>query len=146
MAIPATPQGTLNRVRATMTVLLFPQLTVTSVYLGKAGISVDRTGQATTFSETMTGRVPSPEPYVPVTVTVHLLKSQYLANLWALQEQLLTLIGTIVVRPDATPLQPYTYLDCAIENAGRALDFSGSNPDFPLTIGGTFILNAGLYT
>ena len=146
MPNPNIPQGVLNRVRATMIVPGLPLLTVTSSFLGKRGISVSRSGNATVFIDNMTGRTTSPEPYVAVTITAHLLKSQYLANLWAQQEMLTTLIGDIIVRPDAAPLQPYYYSNCAIEAAGNTLDFSGADADFPLVIGGALLLNSALFS
>jgi hypothetical protein len=139
-------QGTLNRVRASVTIPLFPTLNITSAFLGKRGVSVSRTGKATTFSDTMTGRVTSPEPYVDVLITIHLLKSQFLSNAWAQQELISTLIGDIIVRPDAATLQPYYYSNCAIESAGNTLDFSGADADFPLEIGGAYLMNAFLFT
>lgn len=145
MPNPNIPQGTLNRVRATLVVPAFPALTITSSFLGRRGISVSRSGNATTFADQMVGRVTSPEPYVPVTITVILNKAQFLANLWAQQEQSFSLIGDIIVRPDASPLQPFYYANCGIENAGNPLDFSGANADFPLIIGGTFFLNSQLF-
>ena len=144
MAIIPTPQGTLNRLRASVIFPLFGVLSVTSSFLGKRGISVTFTGKSTVFLDTMTGRVTSPEPYLAVTMTMHLIKSQYLANLYKNQQELLTLLGDCVVRPDAATLQPYFFLNAAIEGTGN-LDFSGADADFPVEIGGTYQVNSALY-
>ena len=144
MAIIPTPQGTLNRLRASVIFPLFGVLSVTSSFLSKRGISVTFTGKSTVFLDTMTGRVTSPEPYLAVTMTMHLVKSQYLANLYKNQQELLTLLGDCVVRPDAATLQPYFFSSTAIEGTGN-LDFSGADADFPVEIGGTYQVNSSLY-
>jgi hypothetical protein len=145
MAIPTTPQGVLNRIRASVTFFGFPELNVTSPYLAKRGISFTFTGKSTVMLDTMTGRVTSPEPYLGITMMVHLVKSQYLANLWRLQQETTTLLGDCVVRPDASTLQPYGFVNMAITSAGSPADFSGADADFPVEIEGTYLINAALY-
>lgn len=137
-------QGTLNRLRASVTFPLFPQLNVTAPYLGRRAISLTFTGKSTVRLDAMTGQVTSPEPYLGVVMTLYLLKSQAFANAWKIQQELLTLIGPCVVRPDAATMQPYAFANASID-ATNPLDFSGSTPDFPVEIGATYYINAGLY-
>ena len=76
MANPIVPQGTLNRLRGSVTIPSNTGLNITASYLGKDGISMSFDGAANTAIDTMTGIVQSPEPYQRVTVAIHLLKSQ----------------------------------------------------------------------
>ena len=144
MASPNINQGTLNRLRASVVFPAYPSLSVVSSFLGKRGISVTFIGKSTVMLDAMTGRVTSPEPYLGVTMTMHLLKSQYLANLYKLQQELFTLLSDCTVRPDAATLQPYYFSNCAIESTGN-LDFSGADADFPVEIGATYMVNAALF-
>ena len=145
MAISATPQGTLNRIRASVIFPFFPSLSVTSSFLSKRGITITFAGKSTVFLDTMTGRVTSPEPYLAVMITMHLVKSQYLANSYKRQQELLTLLGDCVFRPDAATLQPYSFTNCAIEAAPPSVDASGADADFPVEIGGTYLVNSALF-
>ena len=92
MAIIPTPQGTLNRIRASVIFPLFGVLSVTSSFLGKRGISVTFTGKSTVFLDTMTGRVTSPEPYLAVTMTAE--ASQFTGNPFASKKTTLTRTAT----------------------------------------------------
>jgi hypothetical protein len=145
MPNPNIPQGTLNRVRASVIWPSFPQLTVTSSFLGKRGIALSFAGDTTVYIDTMTGAVTSPEPYLRITLTIHLLKTQYLANLYRAQQEDLSLLGDCTVRPDAAALQPYAFSNCAIMRPGD-LDFSGADPDYPVQIGGIYQVNGSLFT
>ena len=136
--------GTLNRLRASVIFPAFPFLSVTSPFLGKRGISLTFSGRSTVRLDVMTGQVTSPEPYLGVTIAMRLLKSQGLANAYKLQQELLTLLGDCVVRPDSITLQPYAFTNASID-ATNPLDFSGSEPDFPVEIGATYLVNAGLF-
>ena len=82
MANPLIPQGTLNRLAGSVIWTNFPSLTVTSSFLMPNGITLAFEGVTTEVIKTMTGIVPSPEPYQMVTITLNLLKTQVLANLY----------------------------------------------------------------
>lgn len=144
MAIIPTPQGTLNRIRASVIFPSFPTLSVTSSFLSKRGITATFSGKTTVFIDTMTGRVTSPEPYLSLAMTIHLIKSQYLANLYKNQWEYLSLLNDCILRPDAATLQPYYFTNCAIEGPGN-LDFSGADADFPVDVGGTYQVNSALF-
>jgi hypothetical protein len=127
-----TPQGTLNRLRASIIWPAFPQLNVTAPFLGKEGIRQSIDGSA------------SPEPYRIVTLTMHLLKSQSLADLYKKQEETNALLGDGVIRPDATPLSPYAIVNCAIMGVSD-LDYSGADAGYAVRINGYYSVNSQLW-
>src|SRR5271156_4655421 len=115
MANPQIPQGTLNRLRASITLTSFPGLNITQSYLGRQGISLTFDGVVTTPIDTMTGIVPSPEPYQRITCSAHLLKTQALAAAWKAQVELNALLGDITIRPDipsGAGISPYQLSNC----------------------------------
>jgi len=146
MANPLIPQGILNRVRASIIWTSFPQLNVTAPYLGRAGISLAPEGPATVFLPTMTGAVPSMEPYQKMTLTVNLLRTQMLADLYKQQMESSSLVGDGVVRPDIQTggIGVYQLSNCAIENF-RELSFAGGDAGFMVLIGGYYNINSTLF-
>jgi hypothetical protein len=141
---PLIDQGTLNRLRATMTVPNNTQLNVTPAFLGTRGISVRMEGQVTRTLPTMAGTVTSPEPYQLVTVEVHLLKSQALAATYKALIENLSTIGPTTVRPDAVTLPDYTFQNCSVVNT-QPTAFDGADAEFMVTIQGYYPLNASLW-
>ncbi len=146
MANPLIPQGILNRVRASLIWTAFPQLNVTAPYLGRAGISLAPEGPATVFLPTMTGAVPSMEPYQKMTLTVNLLRTQQLSNLYKQQMESSSLLGDGVVRPDiqSVGIGVYQLSNCAIENF-RELNFAGGDAGYMILIGGYYNINSSLF-
>lgn len=144
MPNPLVDQGTLNRIRASIIWPSFPNLNVTAPYLGRNGLSLSLDGETTVFLPTMTGAVTSAEPYMMVTCTIHLLKSQGLAALYKAQMELNSLIGNGVVRGDATTLPPYQITNCAIYTV-RELGFAGADADFGVTIRGYYNVNSSTF-
>lgn len=142
---PLVAQGTLNRLRASVTWTNFPQLNVTASYLGKMGIRLALDGESTLFIPTMTGAVTSPEPYMSITLTIHLLKTQQLAALYKAQMEATALIGDGTVRPDASTLPPYQITNCAIESV-RELNFAGDDAEFAVTCKGYYLINNNLWS
>lgn len=138
------PQGTINRLRASVIIPLFPQLNVTASFLGKEGIRLAFDGASVTYIDTMTGAVPSPEPYVKTTVTMHLLKSQSLADLYKRQWEILSTLGNANVRPDANTLSPFLLVNSSIMGV-RELDFSGADAGYAVSLGAYYNLNSALY-
>lgn len=145
MANPQIPQGQLNRIRASVTFVDHPELNVTPSYLSRGQIRYRREGVATTIIGTATGTVPSPEPYQTVTIELDLLKTQSLAAQYEIQRKANTFLGKCTVRPDVTTgLSPFDVYNVAIMNPGD-LVFDGSNPTYPITLGGYEIINADLW-
>lgn len=141
---PLVNQGKLNRLRATIQVNDIPALNVTPAFLGRDGISLALEGEATTTIPTLTGTVQSPEPYQMARITVHLLKSQALAATYKAQMESNTLIGTVIVRPDASTLPSYTINNCALA-ALRELDMSGRDAGWVVSITGFYSVNNQLW-
>ena len=144
---PLIDQGTLVRVIAGIQFTNFPQLNISASYLGKEGIRLNLGGKVTTFIDTLTGRVTSPEPYQPITVVVNLLKTQSLGAAFKTQLETLSLLGDFVVYPDVTSglgITPYPVFNGAIEEA-TPNTFDGQDPLWVLTLGGSYNINAGLW-
>lgn len=143
-ANPQVAQGTLNRVRGSVVVPDFPELNVTAAFLGRAGISMGRDGDATQQIGTLTGTVNSPEAYQMVTVTVNLLKTQALPAQYEARIGALSVIGDITVITDAITLPNYTVVNASIQNV-RELSFSGEDAGYVVTIRGYIIINNDLW-
>jgi hypothetical protein len=141
---PLIDQGTLNRLRASVTIPNNPQLNVTPPFLGPNAISMTLEGEVTRNLPTLAGTVTSPEPYQMVTVTIQLLRSQALAALYKTQQETLSTIGPITVRPDASTLPDYVFQNCSISDTGP-MTFNGGDPGYVITIKGYYPLNSSLW-
>lgn len=141
---PLIAQGTLNRIKGSVQVTANPALNVTAPYLGKDGISLALEGEATTFIQTMTGAVTSGEPYMMVTVTVELLKTQGLAAQYKSQMENNSVIGDIVVQPDTITLPSYPIINCAIESVAD-MPMNGSDAAFRVRLRGYYVINNSLW-
>lgn len=147
MPNPNVPQGTLNRLKASVVWNNFPQLNVTPAFLGKEMIRLGFEGKATTFIPTTTGAVTSPEPYQKITVTIHLLKTQALAPLYKDQLEANSLLGDGTIWPDVQTgqgLSNYQITNCAIEEV-REIGFDGADAGWVIMIGGYYLINANLW-
>ena len=100
MANPQVIQGTLNRLLASVVYADFPGLNVTSSYLAREAISLGFDGDTSLLIGTLTGAVTSPEPYIYGTATIHLLRTQNLANAYKTQIETNTTLGSVTVYPD----------------------------------------------
>lgn len=144
MANPLVAQGTLNRLRASIIWTSFPNLNVTASYLGKEGISMSFDGDATTTIDTMTGAVQSPEPYQRISISIHLLKSQALAAAFKAQIESSTLLGDLIMYPDAIQLPPYSLTNCAISTV-NPLKFDGTDAGWILMGRAYYSINSSLW-
>ena len=144
MPNPLVDQGTLNRLRASIVVPNAPQLNVISANLGREGIRLALDGPATAYLATMTGAVPSPEPYQIVTLTVNIVKSEPVSNIYKTQFETTVLIGPVTVRPDSPTLGLYQLLNCVLENV-REMSYAGDEAIYAVTIKGTYQVNAGYF-
>lgn len=141
---PLIDQGTLNRLRASVVWDAFPTLNVTASFLGKAGISLALEGDATTRINTLTGVVQSPEPYMPISVTLALLRTQSIADLYKKQMEVNTNLGKGTVYPDAKTLSPYNLLNCSIQSV-RELPMAGEDAGWVVTVTGYYSINNNLW-
>lgn len=146
MANPVVNQGILNRIKANVTWTDFPGLNVTAPFLDKPGISLRQNGPATLSHPTMTGVVKSPEPYVPVTLTIALLRTQSLASAYQLQYQDNTVLGDATVYPDVQSggIAPYNLLNMSIDEIGDLL-LNGTDPIYGITASGYWVVNNSLF-
>jgi hypothetical protein len=138
------PQGSLNRLRASVVFPAFPQLNITSSFLGREGLRFTLEGNATDYLPVMTGAVTSPVPYMLCTMTANLVKSQIFANLY--QNQLLanTLLGDATIRPDAATLDPFLLNNSVLESVGP-MSFAGEEPTFVINFKGYVIVNSAFF-
>ena len=143
-ANPQVPQGQLNRLRGSVTFSNFPALNVTAGYLGREGLGLNFEGQATLSIDTMTGVVQSPEPYVKMSVPVHLIKTQALAALFKAQMESNTVLGDATVRTDATGLPPYQLSNCAITTV-NAIKIVGTDAGWVVMLSGIYYINSALW-
>lgn len=146
MANPLVDQGSLNRIRGSLSWVGFPALNVTAPYLGADGISLALEGGSTVFLPTMTGAVTSREPYMMISVTSHLLKTQALCDAYKTQMELNALLGNGTVRPDVVGggIGPYDIVNCAIESV-RELSFSGRSAEWVVVCRGYYLVNSSLF-
>lgn len=140
----ATPLGVLNRLRTQVQIPSFPQLNITPAFLGKRSVRLTREGRIVENLDSLTGIVPSPEPYVKMGIHINLLKSQALANLYEQQLQTQAIIGQVIVRTDAATLQQFSINNASIINV-EELSFAGDTPDYMISIEGYYPTNASLY-
>lgn len=141
---PLVPQGTINRLIASVIWPSFPNLNVTPAYLGEEAIRLSLDGVATTRINTMTGTVTSPEPYMGISVRMALLMTQSLSDLYKKQMETSTLLGDGTVRPVTTTLSPYPILNASIEGV-EPLDFGGKQAGWVVTVGGYYLTNSALW-
>src|ERR1700734_2786382 len=134
LSSPQVPQGVINLARINLLVPTFPQLSVSAPLMGRGGLSFSRGGPATTFIPHLTGRVRSPEPFQPVTITLHLNKAQNLAARWEAQLQISSLIGGVNLYTDARMLPSYQFIEAGIDNIGE-IESNGKSTEYMVTIG-----------
>lgn len=144
MANNLVGQGSLNRLLASMTFADHPELNVTKGYLGKSQLMLNLEGVTTAQLPTQTGFVNSPEPYQIGRVTIHLLKTQGLANIYKAQIENNTVIGDSTCRSDSSIFNPYNLANCSISGT-EGLAFDGTTPDYTVTVTGIYYINASLF-
>lgn len=143
---PLIDQGTLNRIRASITWQDFPGLNVTAPYLDKEGITARMEGDASLQHGTMTGVVQSPEPYLFFSVVIALLRTQQLSNAYKVQMEALSIIGAGTVYPDvSTGLGPFPLNNVSIQSVGELL-LNGTTPIYGVTCRGYYTINQALFS
>jgi hypothetical protein len=141
---PLVPLGTLNRILGAVQFVDNPQLNVTASFLGKGGLRISPEGATSVNIPTLTGAVPSGEPYQLMTVAIPLLKTQGLSDTYKKQIELNTAIGDFTIIPDAMPLSYYQITNASIIGYdGMAMD--GSDPVFMVHVQGVYQCNSALW-
>jgi hypothetical protein len=144
-ANPLVAQGQLNRVKASLTWLDHSELNVTAPFLGRDGISLSLEGNSTAFLPTLTGVVTSPEPYMMIGLTIHLVKPQALCALYVSRLQANALLGNGTVRPDVIEgLPPFDVTNCAMESI-REMRFNGTDDGFIVMCRGYITINNDMW-
>jgi hypothetical protein len=146
MPNPLIAQGSLNRIKASVVWANFSDLNVTAPYLGAGGIRLGLDGGTTVFLPTMTGAVTSPEPYQMITLSMALLKTQQLGDLYKQQMEIDARIGNGVVYPDVQSggINSYQIINCAIESV-RELNFAGTDAAYEVSVRGYYLVNSSLF-
>lgn len=141
---PFVQQGTLNRLRGSVVYASNQTLNVTAPYLSREGISIAFEGDAGMLIPTLTGGVTSPEPYQIATVTINLVKSQALANVYKQQFETNVNVGDVSVIADSAALTDYELQNCVLKGI-RDITFDGNQPGFVVTLQGIYQTNSALW-
>jgi hypothetical protein len=141
---PFVPQGTLNRVRCSVVIPGFPNLNITSPYMGKSFARIQFQGSYAELIGTATGGVQSPEPYVMANISIGLLRTQSLAAAWQAQALTNTNIGGISVYSDSAAF-PTLSFDNSIINDIDPGAFDGTDPVVRLTLKGIYYINSDMW-
>lgn len=141
---PFVQQGTLNRLRGSVVFASNQTLNVTAPYLSREGISIAFEGDAGMLIPTLTGGVTSPEPYQIATVTINLVKSQALANVYKEQFETNVNVGDVSVIADSATLTDYELQNCVLKGI-RDITFDGNQAGFVVTLQGIYQVNAALW-
>jgi hypothetical protein len=144
MANPQIPQGTLNRVRASVIIPAFSTLNVNSSHMGKGFVDLVWEEDFGDQIDTGTGIVNSPAPYVRGTCTINILRTQALAGQWQAQADATSIIGRIVVHPDSTVYPKQTVHNCQVLKASPG-KMDGLNPTIDVVIRGVRFVNDNLW-
>jgi hypothetical protein len=144
MAFQFTPPGVLNRLRASITYADHPELNVTSGFLTTEGIRLALEGNATDLLPAMVSLVSSPAPYLSATMTISLVRSSSLAQLYKLQFEDTTLIGLANIIPDTDVLNPFIINNVALESI-REMAFAGMEAALVITARGYYNVNTGFF-
>jgi hypothetical protein len=144
MANPRVDQGTLNRLLSSVTFNDAPELNVTASYLGKGMISIAFEGETTQTPGTATGVVQSPEPYQMATITIHLLRTQQLANTYKSRIESNSIVGGVDARSDSAILAPYSLVNCSISGQEYP-GWDGGDPGYTVMVRGIYYINDSLF-
>jgi len=144
MASPLINQGTLNRLRGSVVYASNASLNVTAPYLAREAISIAFDGDAGMLIPTLTGGVTSPEPYQMANVTINLLKSQALADVYKTQIQTNTNVGDVSIIADSAALSDYQLTNCILKGV-RDVTFDGNIPGFVVVLTGIYQVNGNLW-
>jgi len=144
MAFQFTPPGVLNRLRASVTYNDFPSLNVTSGFLTTEGIRLALEGNATDLLPAMVSLVSSPAPYLSASLTMSLVRSTALAQLYKLQIEDTTLMGLVTIWPDTDVLQPFILNNVALESV-REMAMAGMEAAMVVTARGYYNVNTGFF-
>lgn len=142
--IPLIQQGTLNRVRTSVVIPSYTNLSITSSYMGKNFAHLQPEGPLVDQVETATGIVNSPVPYVMMKCVVDILRTQSLAEAWLQQIQVNSVIGEVITHADTSAFSAITINNASVVEFDPGA-FDGKDPVFRLTLRGVFYSNNTLW-
>jgi len=142
---PLIPQGTLNKLLVNVSVVDNPDLNVSSSFLAPEGVMLTLEGEASAYLPTLTGAVPSPNPYQIATLAIHLNRAQGLAWSWKGQMEQSALIGDVTLTTDSPVGDTYYLSNCTIKSGPSELAMSGGSVDFTVVLQGTYYINSQLW-
>lgn len=145
MANPNFIPGPLNRLLGSIIWDDFTSLNVTPSFLLPEGIDFTPSGPFTTNLPSLTSVVPSPEPYVPVEVMIHIIRTSPLAAAFKVQMEASTFLGGCTLRSDAITLGAYTLVNMSITKLERMM-FNGKDAGHVVTVAGSYPINQNLWT
>lgn len=138
------PQGTINKLIASVVFSDNPTLCVINSFLTKEGISISFQGEVGRLLPTMTGGIQSPEPYQMADIRIHLNRANGLAALFKRQIELDANIGSANVIPDTLALPLYQIESCIIQSVDE-LAFDGNTPGFVVRLQGIYYINSTMW-
>jgi hypothetical protein len=141
---PLVTQGTLNRLRGSVVYSSNSTLNVTAPYLSREAISIAFDGDAGMLIPTLTGGVTSPEPYQMANITINLIKSQALADVYKTQIETNVNVGDVSVIADSATLSDYQFTNCVLKGV-RDVTFDGNVPGFVVVLTGIYSVNSSLW-
>jgi hypothetical protein len=143
-ANPNVPLGSLNKLKASLKFTSNASLNILPSYMSQAGLTIGFEGQATSYSEVYVGVVPSPNPFILVTIRFGVLKTQVLGPLWKAQVESNTLIGDFVLRPDVQGFPSFDFTNGFIMNPDE-IAMNGTSAMFGISLRATYQINSSLW-
>ena len=144
MPNPLVQQGTLNRLRGSVVFADNQSLNVTAPFLAREAIHVTFDGDSGMLIPTLTGGVTSPEPYQIGNVTINLLKSQNMADLYKHQIETDVNVGDFSIIGDSPALGDYEFVNGILLGV-RDIVFDGNVPGFVVNLRGIYYINQTLF-
>lgn len=143
-ANPNVPLGSLNKLKASLKFTSNQSLNILPSYMSQSGLTIGFDGQATNYSEVYVGVVPSPNPFILVTIRFGVLKTQVLGPLWKAQVESNTLVGDFVLRPDVQGFPSFDFTNGFIMNPDE-IAMNGTSPMFGISLRATYQINSSLW-
>lgn len=141
---PLIAQGTLNKVRCSIIIPANPSLNITASYMSKSMATVSLEGDISHLIPTGTGGVYSPEPFVMVSITAHLLRTQALTNSWRQQFEATANIGDIAVHSDTSAFPSYHFRSGVIQHFNQG-SYDGEDPTAMLVMMAIYDVNSDMW-
>lgn len=144
MAIPNYDLGSLNRLKVSVYFKDYPELNISPFVLGEEGIELIPERDAVLMIEALVGLVASPEPFVPVSVPLPILKTVSLSNEFKKKIETNARVGEVEIYLDSTTLDSYKLTNCTISRFD-GIRANGKDAVVRYQLKGTYITNKDLF-